>query len=128
MIFSMKFIILDWGADELEEEAKDLPIADLIFFVQEEASIDQLSSWIEDWVDVEIGQLEAYILCLIWWKRRHTEITLEISVCEKTAGFFPLSPALGEEDVHHLDLNELLHCDVPEQILLEQVQNVTKTR
>ena len=30
-MISMKFTILDWGADELEEEAKDLPIADLIY-------------------------------------------------------------------------------------------------
>ena len=30
MTFSMKFAILDLGADELEE-AKDLPIADLIY-------------------------------------------------------------------------------------------------
>ena len=27
----MKFTILDWGADELKEEARDLPIADLIY-------------------------------------------------------------------------------------------------
>ena len=27
----MKFTILDWGAHELEEEAKNLPIADLIY-------------------------------------------------------------------------------------------------
>ena len=35
MIFSMKFTILDWGADKLEEEAKDLPIADLIYSCSE---------------------------------------------------------------------------------------------